>query len=126
MGLFIVCHVSQSPVEGDLSCGGPCLPLADANHLSLGRGFRPGREGTGHPLLLTIPASVLREFITKRGSESEKESLIVKLRQLIAQDYAVVHASSCDSDQVDDTPTGAIPAHGQSDSVCGEAPALLG
>lgn len=49
----------------------------------------------------------------------EEDSLVIEFWQLIAQDHSMVHASSCNGDQVDDTPTRAVPVHGQSDSCRG-------
>ncbi|KAL6085034.1 hypothetical protein STEG23_037951 [Scotinomys teguina] len=52
------------------------------------------------------------------AGESGDESLIIEFWQLVSQDHPVIHASSSDGDQVDDTPTRAIAVHGQSDG-CG-------
>lgn len=74
-------------------------------------------SGTHSPL--TALASGPVEFITNKEGESEADSLVIEFWQLIPQDYSMIHTSSCDSDQVDDTSTGAIPVHGQSDSCRG-------
>lgn len=52
----------------------------------------------------------------KQEGKVEKESLIIEFGQLVPQDYSMVHTSSRNSDQIDDTPAGAIPVHGQSNS----------
>lgn len=67
------------------------------------------------PCRILVSESLLQN---KEGT-TEGESLVIEFWQLIAQDYSMVHASSCNSDQVDDTPTGPIPTHGQSDSCRG-------
>lgn len=73
------------------------------------------------PLPITPTSGSIKFIANKEGT-----SLIVEFWQLVSQDDAMVHTISCNGDQVDDTPTGAISVHGQSDGVCGETPALLG
>lgn len=58
-------------------------------------------------------------LLQNTAGRSEEESLVIEFWQLIAQDYSMVHTSSCNGDQIDDTPARAIPVHGQSNSCRG-------
>lgn len=86
-------------------------------YLGWGGSSSPYAVSSWHPFhfLSMLPGS---GFTT---GESGGESLIIELWQLISQDYSMVHASSCDGGQVDDTPTRAIAVHGQSDGCRGFA-----
>lgn len=61
-----------------------------------------------------------RNLYWMKEKREGRQSFVVEFGDLVPQDNLLLDAVFCDGDEVNDTPAGAVPDHGQGDSWRGE------